>query len=194
MKKLITILVMLSFSIITFCQEFDTIPLRSIFIDNFCLGDNINKLKDVFGKPSDIKYNIKDNAIENSEPSKNIYYFGENYFSEPFEISTGKIGEFNINTKDYDMTLMLLINNDTLTFRIGDKLNLKSLKKRLPYSANSSQYFYSEDKKKKGYAYVTLKISHQNEFFKYPYSLINTLNITYKDSCLSSFTTYYYKE
>jgi len=76
MKKIIiTILFLLSLGI-AYSQGLDTIPLRSIFINDFCLGDSVNKLYEVFGIPQETETGVVDEAIENTQPSKNIYYYG----------------------------------------------------------------------------------------------------------------------
>jgi len=168
--------------------------MQTVFINNFCLGDNINQLEKVFGKPTEIKYNVIDNAVENTEPSKNIYFYDSNFFSEPYEVSKGKIGEFNIRSDSYNMKLIIIMSNDTLVFKIGDRLNLNDIEEYFPSSIECSRNYFSESKIKNGYAFITLKLSQQDEYFEYPYLLINSLNLSYKDSTLSSITTNYYKE
>jgi|GEM_PF-4175937 len=194
MKYIYLFLLIIFNSLTVFSQEFDTIPMQTVFINNFCLGDNINQLEKVFGKPTEIKYNVIDNAVENTEPSKNIYFYDSNFFSEPYEVSKGKIGEFNIRSDSYNMKLIIIMSNDTLVFKIGDRLNLNDIEEYFPSSIECSRNYFSESKIKNGYAFITLKLSQQDEYFEYPYLLINSLNLSYKDSTLSSITTNYYKE
>ena len=194
MKKIIiTILFLLSLGI-AYSQGLDTIPLRSIYINDFCLGDSVNKLYEVFGIPQETETGVVDEAIENTQPSKNIYYYGKfSYFSEPYEISRGRIGEFhNFMNDSVNMELRIVVDNKEIAFRIGDTLDIKDIKSFFPKSFNymktESLNFTNKD------AYLYLIPSEQENYFKFPYPFVTLLTVQYSDNIIIGFYSRYFSE
>ncbi len=194
MRKILIIIVLLCNIEITYSQDLDTIPLRSIYINDFCLGDSVNRLFEVFGIPHKKEMGVVDKAIENTQPSKNIYYYGKfAYFSEPYEISKGKIGEFcNLMNDSVNMELRIILNNDTAVFKVGDSLNIKKIEYYFPKS-----FHYMKEKeleRSSRAAYLYLIPSEQDNYFSFPYPFITDITLMYLDNILISFKSNYFSE
>lgn len=175
-------------------QVLDTIPMRSIYVNDFCIGDSVKSLFEVFGSPQKEEKGVVDEAIENSQPSKNIYHYGKNvYFSEPYEISEGRIGEFfNYKNDTIGMELRIKVDSSVVVFKIGDTLDVKKLARFFPKSFNYMETNYLRQSKRTAYLYIIP--SQQGLYFKYPYPLITSIVLYYKDNSLIGFNSRYFIE
>ena len=188
MKKILVILGV-AFSIYSFAQEYDTIPVQSIYVNDVCLGDSTYKLYDVFGIPTKTIKGLVDDAIENTNPSLNLYYFGDNYFSEPYNIIQKRVGGFFLIDKNPKIFLEIKLEYDGIQFRIGDTLDIKSINCAFPKSSKAKEFNNTSKYK------TLILIPRFNESFNnYPYELIQSLTIYFEDSILYNIATNYYTE
>ena len=168
--------------------------MRNVYVNNFCLGDSVTKLYEILGEPTRTELEIIDKAIENTEPAKNIYYYGKHvYFSEPYLVAKGRIGEINIY-ENYNFKLHLTVGGQNYTFSINDTLNMEYLEQVFPISIIYSKSLFNEIEEQGKYAYIVLRLKEQDQYFPYPYPLITKLALTYSNGLLESIRTSYYAE
>ncbi len=198
MKRVSFILCFMLISKALLSQVVDTIPLRSVYINDFCIGDSVSKMYEIFGKPikvEDKKQLAGGEYLDDQEPSKKVYYYSKNvYFSEPYLVAKGRIGEVFVYGNDtINMQLNLLVNNEHITFKINDSINMAQLEHYFPKSLAYSQTLFSKEALSKGYNYIVIGLSEQNEYFPSQYPFI-TLALSYKANKLKSIKTYYFVE